>query len=115
MHLEDLTEGLEIARDNPRDQSRFGVTPLESDWLLLDEPTGETIARHPTRQEDDMRNTISRKLIASLLTATVAGFFAVSIMPKIECETRECVVAPGHLCYQGGKVHIGYKLKMNQA
>ena len=60
-----------------------------------------------------MRNSISRKLFTSLLAATVAGFFAVSVMPEIECDTRQCVVAPGHVCYKGGKFHVGYKLRLH--
>lgn len=59
-----------------------------------------------------MRNRDSKKLITSLLAATVAGFFALSVMPEIQCETGQCVKSPGSICYKGGRFHIGYKLQM---
>ena len=58
-----------------------------------------------------MRNRHSQKLISSLLTATVAGLLALSIMPEIRCKTGDCVRSPGDICMDGDLMMIGYKYK----
>lgn len=56
-----------------------------------------------------MRNSHSKKLISSVLAATLAGFFALSFMPQRVCETGGCVKSAGNWCMDGERVLIGYK------
>ena len=63
--------------------------------------------------EENMRNRHSQKVIVSLLTATVAGFLSLGIIPEMRCKTNRCVFAPGGKCVAAGVTHHGYKLKIS--
>ena len=59
-----------------------------------------------------MRNSHSKKIISTLLAATLAGFFAMSVMPEIRCKSGECVKSAGNICFDGDRTLIGYKLQI---
>ena len=57
-----------------------------------------------------MRNHHSKKLISSVLAATLAGFFAISIMPAVACSSDSCVRSSGSICLEpDGSPMLGYK------
>ena len=59
-----------------------------------------------------MRNPKIQKLVGSLVTATIAGCMALSLMPELRCETGDCVLKSGSLCWDGDHLLRDYKLHM---
>lgn len=58
-----------------------------------------------------MRNPKNQKIIGGLLTATVAGFMALAIMPEVRCETGDCAKKMGAICWDGDQLLYGFVFK----
>lgn len=56
-----------------------------------------------------MRNPRMHKLIGSLVTATIAGCMALSVMPELLCDTGNCKWQRGAACWTGEELLRDYK------
>lgn len=59
-----------------------------------------------------MRNPRMQKLIGSLVTATIAGCIALSLMPEPRCESGNCLYERGGLCWDGDHLIRDYRFHM---
>lgn len=57
-----------------------------------------------------MRNPRMQKLIGSLVTATIAGCMALSLMPELRCDAGTCKFDRGGLCWDGDNLLLNYKM-----